>query len=577
MSTDDIVDGPEDQFEKLDHRYADASQHAASGSAEEMPRQPITDEMLRSASDSADSWLVWNKGLRQRGFAPTDAITPDNVDKLTLEYKAGDFDDAKAETFKFKGEEPRANPIIVPTDPPVAYLTESDYKVHALDARTGKHFWAYQPEMPPPKEIGGIHGWHRGVAVYGDTVYLGLPTVEILALDRYTGEKRWRKEYFSDFQREEMPKPNRLSVTQAPVVYDGKLFIGQTGDFGGWTVMSAIDAESGEPVWRTRTAPHEQWVEETWRYSSTAPWLSPSVDPKSNTVFWAVGNPNPWYFGSARPGPNKYGDSIVALDIDSGDVKWVNQIMPHDVWDYDAHATPTVFDMEIGGETRRVVSTDYKTGWTFVFDAETGRLVERSDAWAKQDHTWAETFLSLMPLGKQNRAAMWPSQWGATEWPPDTYSPETGLRYIGANNAPTSVWRASNWEYQEEKPRKAVGGGVLPIKGGDHWASVVAVDPKSGDVVWEHRLEHVKSKWPAGRLYTGGTTATAGNVVFHGSSSGYLKALHAETGELLWEDKTDRRIFTSPVVWEDPANGKAYVSAFADEYLYTYSLSDAEC
>lgn len=231
-----------------------------------------------------------------------------------------------------------------------------------------------------------------------------------------------------------MPSPNRISVTRAPVVYDGKIFVGQTGDFGGWTVMSAIDAESGESVWHQRTSPLEQWVEDAWRYSSTAPWLSPSIDPEPDTVFWSIGNPNPWFFPSARPGPNKYADSVIALDVESGKMKWVNQILPHDVWDYDNHMSPAVFDMEVERtvhlfdrikddlreagiedlgavreameaqfddltvevtEERRVVSTDFKTGHTYVFDVETGRLIERSNAWAKQEHEWADSFLSL--------------------------------------------------------------------------------------------------------------------------------------------------------------------------------------
>lgn len=291
---------------------------------------------------------------------------------------------------------------------------------------------------------------------------------------------------------------------------------------------------------------------------------------------WGVGNPNPWFFGAARPGPNKYGDSVIALDVNSGDLKWDHQILPHDVWDYDATTIPIVFDMEVGDETRRVVSLDHKTGWTYVIDVETGRLLERSEAWAKQEHEWDQTFLSLPPLGKENAGNMWPSVWGGTEWPPDAYSPTTGLRYIGVNNAPTAMWRADNWSYNEENPKKAVGGGTQKVKGGDHSAEVAAMNPDSGDVVWTHTLEHVKSNWPAARLYAGGTTATAGNVVFHGSSSGYLKALSAESGELLWESKTDRRIFTSPVVWEDPAEDTAYVSVFADEKFYTYSLSTSE-
>ncbi|WP_435178775.1 pyrroloquinoline quinone-dependent dehydrogenase [Halorussus sp. AFM4] len=575
MSFEDInveeSGSPEEQHERLDYDFPREQKHVQSEQVEDIPKLAVDDELLGEDVNSAESWLTWNKGLEETGFAPTEEITPENVDQLEEAWRIPETEPGKdKEGYFFKPKEPRSNPIIVPTNPPVLYFTEGDGTVHAVNARTGDEYWVHQPAFPD--NPGGIFGWHRGAAVYENRVYVALPDVTVLALDRYTGEKLWRKEYFTDEQKNVLEKPNQVSVTQAPVVYDNKIFIGQSGDFGGYCVMSALDAKTGEPVWQKKTVPEEQWVENSWQYGSGAPWLTATVDPETETVFWSIANPTPWFFPAARPGPNKYTDSIIALDINSGELKWEHQILPADVWDYDAHNTPYLFDMEVDGETRRVVMADHKTGWSYVIDAESGRLLTRSEPWAKQDHMWADAFLSLPPLTKENKGEAWPGFSGATEWPPDSYSPVTGLHYLGGNNAANDIWRAKNWSYDAKKKGSLVGGGYQKLRHNGHSAHVAAVDPQSGDVVWKHELDDVNSKLPMVKMFTGGTTATGGNVVFHASSSGQLIALDATNGEKLWEAKTGQRILPSPVVWEDSEVGKVYVSVFANDYLQTYAL-----
>jgi alcohol dehydrogenase (cytochrome c) len=272
--------------------------------------------------------------------------------------------------------------------------------------------------------------------------------------------------------------------------------------------------------------------------------------------------------GLVRPGPNQMTAGIVAIDATTGEVKWNDQMVKHDIWDYDGQFTAQIFEMEVDGDQRRVVAAPHKTGWSYLYDIETGNLLERSRPFAKQDGI----FLQMLPVGEENGELMWPGTAGATEWAPDSYSPRTGLQYVGSNDAAHRIWMELGWEYDRDA---STGGGtaVPPGLGDDvfHSAHVSAIDPATGENVWQHELQDVKPTWGLWRLWTGGTTATAGGLVFHGSSGGNLIALDDETGEKVWEDDTGGRITASPIVWKDPSTNTEYVSVASDDKVVTYS------
>jgi alcohol dehydrogenase (cytochrome c) len=355
------------------------------------------------------------------------------------------------------------------------------------------------------------------------------------------------------------------------VAHDGRVYVGQSSDYAQYTTISAVEAESGGLAWQHRTAPKDEWVGETWQFSSNAAWMSPTVDPRSDTVFFSVGNPVPMLNGLVRPGPNRDACSLVAVDAPSGEVRWKRQISPHDLWDHDVHTTPRVYDLNVDGERRRVVSTVWKAGWIYVFDVETGQLIDRSPPITKQG---GDAFLSMPGAGEENAEEMFPPMEGATEWPPDSYSPKTGLHYVGTIEAGQKVWYDPNWVYDDEgRESFAYGGGADPISDHENAAKVTAVDATNHRIAWEYELDDVDDGWPAIRLFTGGTTSTAGDLVFHGSSGGDLLALHAETGERLWRDDTGSRITASPVVWADPDRDVQYVTVAAGDEVVTYSGS----
>lgn len=542
-----------------------------------VPELSVTDEML--AENSANSWLHYHKNAEQNGYTPVDRLTPDNVDNLELEWEYGVESSAH-----------QTAPVVVPSDPPVMYFTEGDLTVHAVNARTGEEYWTYQYSMPEDiDEWGGINGRHRGVAVRDDTVYYGVYTPEIVALDRYTGEERWTVTTLSPDQQELGYEQQRISFTAAPVAYDGKILFGQSSDSEGWTHFGAVDADSGEQLWTRTAIPPDEWVEETWRFGNGAAWMNPTVDTETGIAYFSCGNPNPMYNGTVRPGPNKWSNSILAVNADTGEMEWGNQLIPHELWDADVCSPPAVFEIDdyiahedseeqVETPTRRVVSHDWKGGWTYTIDAESGQLLARTD---EHSPTGGPAFFEVLPRGEENEEPYFPIP--STEWNPGTYHPGTGFRYVGVCDAGRYLYADPDWEYIHENPDES-GGGL----GGSHravppedleewdregWAAIKAYDPRFGGEKWEYRFEDMDLEEIGGRYGPGSVMSTAGNLVFAGSSGGNVVALDAETGEKQWDYDTesDLRVQGGVITWDDPNDERQYLAVATHERVLGFA------
>lgn len=532
-----------------------------------IPKQPITNQMLREDVNNPESWLLFNKGLEETGFSPANRVTAGNIDSLERTY-----------TVQVKSSGMQTDPIVIPTDPPVMYFTEMNQRVHAINARTGERFWTFQPALNTDIITERDPLRNRGVAPWQDKVYLGTNLADIFALDRYTGEPLWNTNTITETQKKRMAiEPQRRhGISAAPMTFNGKVYWGHSSDEGGFAAMGALDAETGEMLWNQNAIAFDGWVTESWRFGAGGAWMNATIDPETNTVFWVTGNPNPQLSGLPRPGPNKDTNSVMAFDANNGEIKWITQSIPHEVWDYDFTHVATVTDLEVeDGQTKRAVIVEDKTGWLWTLDIEDGQVIERSKPFARQDHSeFGRSFLSMPPRGQENMKAMWPSTDGATEFPADAYSPETGLYYIGANDLVMLLAYDPSWTYSETEVQgtEVAGSTGIPDNLGklQQQISVVAVDPVSGDIAWENKLEFADTSVGADLLWTGGTTATAGNVVFHGSADGHLYAFNAKSGKRLWVDDTGGRITASPVVWEDPAEEAQFVSVAADDRVVTY-------
>ena len=573
---DEYID-PEERVEYLDTgRLSGLDEHELN---QEAPGEDVTDEMLREDVHRPDSWLHFNKGLEQTGYAPCEALTPENVDELERAWEY-EVDSAGMQT----------SPTIVPGDgetPPVMYFGEMNTHIHAVNAHTGEEYWTYKVGYTEEQQEGpdAISPRFRGVAVYEDKVYLGTADIRMIALNRYTGEKVWETDAMVP-ELEELPFTfYGYGFSDAPVVYDGMVYCGQVcGDVSlmGHTYAMAFDAETGDLEWYTRMAPKNEWLGDTWKHANASPWMSPAIDAESDTVFWNSGNPRPMMNPMVRPGPNQMSAGIVAFDAKTGEVKWNDQMSPQDHWDYDGQFTPSVVNVEVAGEERRAVVADHKSGWTFVYDVETGQILSRSVPFAEQ----SDDHHGFIGHGEENATEIWPGAAGGTNYPADGLSPKTGYRYVGSSDTGEMMWM-DDFTYPEEgvgTPGMGTdgdgeddvsGGGRGPVPGlndeVEFSAHVTAVDMRTGDHAWRTELPDTEDVTNHTFLmYPGGTTATGGNLVFSGSSGGHLYALNAETGELLWEDDTEQRITSTPIAWGDPHEEAVYVAVASSDKVITY-------
>ena len=515
----------------------------------EAPGEDVTDEQLRADATNPEGWLHYNKGPEMHGFSPASRLRPENVDTFEEQFE-----------IEFPSTIYQCNPTVVPGDPPVMYVGLGDMSVYAINARTGEKYWKFGYSL---ENFQGVSGRTRGIAVRGDTAYLAATDLRLVAIDRYTGEFQWKTWLLSDRQREHVERPEKISQTQAPVAYEGTVMAGQTGEAGVFGALLGVDAETGELEWGNDICRPENWAGQSWRYGDGASWMSPAVDPENGLVFHPTGNAGVKFNGTVRPGPNRDANSIVAIDIETGEIEWSYQLLAQDWFDWDCTTTPRVFDLVVDGERRRVVAAEDKSGWSHIIDAATGQLVERTEPFAKQggDDPDDLEFLSIPGLGPQNEKYMWPDDYGATNWSPDAYSPQTGLMYLGGNDLGQKFYWLPGYEFDPDRVG-APPGGVRGEFAGERACRVVAIDPAAaGEIAWSHEYDID----PSSGAQSGGTTATGGGLVFAGAATRGLVALDAETGEKRWGDDLGRVVYSSPVVWDDPVEERQYVAVSYDK------------
>ncbi|MFB6165693.1 MAG: pyrroloquinoline quinone-dependent dehydrogenase [Haloarculaceae archaeon] len=513
----------------------------------QIPRGQVSQELLSNSGDNPRSWLMYGGGYAQRRTTTADVITPENVSDLSIEYLI--------ETGVSSSME--GTPIVVPSDPPVMYQTSGPNLMKAVNARTGEVLWSYVYDNPD--DIQGnepadsrlllcCDANNRGAAVYQDKVFMTTLDSGVVALNRYTGEQVW---YAStdDYRK-------GYSATWAPIVYDGKVLTGSAGgEYGVRGFVAALDPDNGDIVWRTYTTDPERWVGDSWKQGCATTWMTPTVDTKTDTMYAPMGNPGPDFDGTVRPGPNPYSIGTLALDVQNGDVKWDFQESAHDTWDYDSTSPKILLrDQEIRGETRDVVVSSGKTGWVYTMDAQTGKLLRRSQAAVQH----LNTFEMVPHVDSGQSISYVPGAHGGNDWQPASYSPATGLIYAKENNTPHEL----HWEYNEYQPGKVYWGGTLsdwphvdePDGWNGHTSAVVAIDPISGERVWREWIDDPNYLW-------GGSMTTATGITFLGTQKGKFIAYDGQTGDHLWESPhLGAPISSSPMSWYDPGTRKQYVA-----------------
>ena len=535
----------------------------------------VSSERLREAASEPHNWLTYSGGYFSNRYSPLDQITPANVTDLTLQW-----------VYQTPVAGPwQATPIVVDG---VMYLTQRPNDIVALDARTGRVFWIYR--YPTPSDHKACCGSNnRGVAVLGDRVFTATLDAHVVALDAATGAELWDVEVAD--------KNLAYAFTLAPLTINDKVLVGSTGgDQGIRGFVAALDAETGEEAWRFHTIPgpgepgHETWEPcppnpetycdpEAWKHGGGAAWLTGSYDPELNLTYWGTGNPGPDFNRAQRPGDNLYTSSVVALDADTGRLRWHFQFTPDDPYDYDAVQIPVLADIERGGTLFKVMLWANRNGFYYVLDRATGRFLNGlpfvSLNWADGLDDSGRPVETPQPPG----APTYPGLAGGTNWYSPSYSPSTELFYIPAWEDYATVFGEGAVEYEEGEyfaggsiaeygpvpnapalPRQTRG----PI---NSWTdalghgAVLALDALTGEQKWKFEMTDV---------IRSGILTTASDLLFTGARSGYFQALDARSGALLWKASLGSQIVNGPMTYE--VDGRQYVAVISGHALSTFAL-----
>ncbi|MFN7920154.1 MAG: PQQ-dependent dehydrogenase, methanol/ethanol family [Bryobacteraceae bacterium] len=508
----------------------------------------VTYDRILNAAKEPGNWLTYSGNYSGHRYSPLDQINDSNVARLkpAWVYQVNSLQ-------KFEG-----TPIVVDG---VMYLAEAPSNVTAIDTKTGRPLWKYRRTLPDDMRVccGQVN---RGVAVMGDLVYFGTLDAHLIALNAKTGSVVWDT-VVAKYQ-------GGYSITVAPLAVKDKIVIGVAGgEYGVRGLLDAYDAKTGKRAWRFYTIPfpgepgNETWAGDSWKSGSGGTWVTGAYDPDTNLIYWGTGNPGPDWNGVARKGDNLYTDCLIALDADTGTLKWHFQFTPHDVHDWDATEVPVLVDGVVRGEKRKLVVFPNRNAFYYVLDRTSGQFL-LGKAYAKQ--TWAK---GLDDAGKPIRipgtfptvegVKVWPSVAGANNWYSPSYSPKTGYLYVGVREA-GSIYYFGKADFKEGD--RFDGGGFRNIPGEDEWGAVRAYDPASGQMAWEYKLFSPPYA---------GLMSTAGNLVFGATNEGHFYALQAKTGKLLWKFLCGGNLIRSnPMSFM--TEGKQYVAMAMGNALFVFSL-----
>jgi alcohol dehydrogenase (cytochrome c) len=522
-------------------------------------QQVSFERMLRPDSEP-HNWLTYSGNLSSHRHSPLTQITAANVKDLELQWA---FQALSLEKFE-------ATPLAIDG---VLYTVQPPNDIVAIDGASGRVFWSYtyKPSQQARPCCGRVN---RGLGVLGDRLFMGTIDGHLVAVDARTGRELWNVAVAG-------ARPEAgYTITVAPLVVKDKIILGPAGgDFGIRGFIAAFHPESGDELWRFHTIPgpgepgNETWAGDSWMRGGSGVWTTGSYDPALNLTFWGIGNPGPDFTGDNRKGDNLYSNSVVALDADTGRLKWHFQFTPHDEFDYDATQVPVLADIEWQGRPRAVMLWANRNGFWYVLDRATGEFLS-GKPFAKV--TWTtgldaggrpQNVVRPTPEG----IVVYPHLGGATNWYSPSYSPRTGLFYVPAWIDSHATFARRPAEYVEG--RAFLGafptGTSISINGtqvnrrlpSEGTGAILALDPKTGEPRWTYPMADVTDA---------GVLTTASDLVFSGGREGFFFALDARTGALLWKGAVAGIVQSGPMSYA--VNGRQYVAVAAGNTLYGYAI-----
>lgn len=544
----------------------------------------VTPQRLVAAAAEPRNWLTYSGTYFSQRYSALTQVTQANVSNLEVKWA---YQTQIFGTWQ-------ATPLVVDG---IMYTTQRPNDVVALDAVTGRVFWMYR-HVPSPDHQACCGSNNRGLAIAGDTLFMATLDSQLVALNANTGRPVW-KSVVADHRQ-------AYAMTLAPLVIKDMVLVGAGGsDRGVRGFVAAYDTRTGAERWRFHTVPgpgepgHETWEKcppssspsptqpnycdpDAWKHGGAAIWLTGSYDPDLNLTYWGTGNVWPDYNPVQRPGDNLYTESVVALDADTGKLRWHFQFTPNGRYDYDSVQIPILANLTLSGAPAQVMLWANRNGFFYVLDRRTGKFLFARPFvkvnWASHLDENGRPVQTPPPIG----VPTWPGIQGGTNWYSPSYSPRTGLFYA-------STWLNYATMYGERVPVPYKEGGTasggrnspyLPVEGAqatpilrrgpiNNWTeavghgAVMAIDPVTATEKWRFNTTDVSDS---------GILTTASDLLFTGGREGYIHALNARTGQPLWKLNMGGQIVMGPITYE--VNGKQYVAAAAGSSLFAVALRD---
>jgi PQQ-dependent dehydrogenase (methanol/ethanol family) len=520
--------------------------------------QVSSDDLIGARSSGA--WLTYGHDYTNQRFSPLSQITPGNVAHLVPAFV---FQTGVVAAFE-------TTPIVAGGN---MYITTAYDHVFAVDAKTGEQAWAYQQKLN--KTIFCCGPVNRGVAIADGTLFLGTLDGKLVALDQATGNVKWSVQAGDNNAG--------YSLTMAPLVYKDVVIVGGAGgEYGVRGSVTAYHRKDGSLAWRWYSVNPDTWAgdwskttpdgvdlhrdiaaekaawpkyKDAWKTGGGATWMTPAIDPAMDAIFVTTGNPSPDLLGATRPGDNLCTDCLVALNASTGKEIWHYQEVPHDVWDLDAVSPVLLFDtVDASGKTVEAAGQAGKTGWFYVLNRHTGKLIRKSKAFVPQENMFAQ------PTAAGVR--MLPGANGGAEWSPSSFDP--GLHYAYVNGLHQPMLYST--KPQELEPGALwLGSAFQGIATEKQYGLFSAIDVNTGEIAWQHKTD---------QPLIGGSLSTAGGLTFVGEGNGYFDAFDSKTGALVWRFQTGAGVNAAPIAYD--LGGTEYIAvASGGSFQLNYPYGDA--
>ncbi len=495
------------------------------------------------------NWTSYNGDYTGRRHSALREINTSNVAQLRAAWV---FHPGNSQNLE-------ATPIVVRG---VMYVTAAN-DVFALDARTGRQLWHYhRPVSSGLLDDAAAHK-NRGVGVWQNSVFVQTDDAHLLSLDARSGNLLWDVEYAD--------KTRHYGSTGAPLVVKDQVVVGTSGgDSGVRGFLAAFDAATGKKKWQRWTIPgpgelgSSSWPGDSYLHGGGTTWMPGTYDPELNTLYWTTSNGSPDFVGDSRPGDDLYTACVLALDADTGEMKWYFQFTPHDLYDYDATETPILIDTVENGKTQHLLLQANRNGYFYVLDRTNGKFLRATPFvqklnWAKGVDASGRPILTGQ-IPSPEGTYICPGIDGATNWFSPSYNPDTGCLYVIA---------LERCDIFFAKPRKFELGQTFYNTGTNRPPTeksqkiLLALSPSDGKAVWRYPQVGSGRSW-------GGTLTTAGGLLFFGDDSESFEAVEASNGRVLWHFNTGQMMHASPMSYA--VDGAQYVAIAAGSDVFSFSL-----